>query len=62
MCEQNLKKTHLGHFLRKGAKIKESELILKIVKVEFLFALNLGGINECRLKKITVGAYFFSSN
>ena len=49
----------MGHFLRKGAKIKESELILKIIKVEFLFALNLGGINECRLKKITVGDIFF---
>ena len=29
------------------------------VKVEFEFALRVGDINECRLKNITVGAYFF---
>ena len=34
---------------------------MKNVKVEFEFALRVWDINECRLK-ITVVAYFFSSN
>ena len=57
MCEYNVKNTIWGHFL-KGAK-KESELILKNDIMQFEFAFKVGSINECRLNKITVGAYFF---
>ena len=49
MCEYNLKKSKWRHFLKKGGKNKkESELMLKNVKVEYEFALRVGGINECR--------------
>ena len=59
MCEYNLKNPIWDIFLRKEAKKKEFELILKHVKVEFEFTLRIGDVNECRLKKITMGAYFF---
>ena len=57
MCEYNL-----GHFFKERGQ--KYELILKNVKVEFEFALivGVGDIHECRLKIITVGAYFYPSN
>ena len=52
MCKYNL-----GHFFKERGQ--KYELILKNVKVEFEFALRVGDINECRLKKLLWGPNFF---